>query len=365
MIKSKKYKGIYLHKLANGDITFYIQYIDEDKKNCKIKVGRRSEGIDENYCFHKRNELINQIRLGENPKLIQKKGPSFDEVAQKYFINLINEGRSANATMISTQSYNKHIVKYIKDKSIYSITAELLNKLKNDKIKTLAPKTVNNQLELISSIINFGKKHLDLQLKNHLSDGKVKKFKLDNNRERFLNKEEIKLLLENVAQNEKLNLAIRLALSTGARLQTLLSIQKKNVDKVNRLVILKDHKNNSTYTSFLPECYFDNFDFLNGLKANDYIISDNGTMLNRSTIQQSFKRVADRLFNIGLASDDRKNRLVFHSLRHTFCSLLAINNVPIFTIQKLVNHRDIKSTIRYSKLDSSSMFNAVENAFAS
>ncbi|MEA3553700.1 MAG: hypothetical protein U9R39_04750 [Campylobacterota bacterium] len=42
MIKSKKYAGIYLHHLLNKDITFYIQYKDEDGKNTKIKVGRKS-----------------------------------------------------------------------------------------------------------------------------------------------------------------------------------------------------------------------------------------------------------------------------------------------------------------------------------
>jgi len=41
------------------------------------------------------------------------------------------------------------------------------------------------------------------------------------------------------------------------------------------------------------------------------------------------KKIADKLFNIGLASDDRKNRVVFHRLRHTYCSLLAINHVQI------------------------------------
>jgi len=99
------------------------------------------------------------------------------------------------------------------------------------------------------------------------------------------------------------------------------------------------------------------------LKANDYVISDTGNILNKSTIQQTFKKIADRLFNIGLASDDRKNRVVFHSLRHTYCSLLAINNVPIFTIQKLVNHRDIKSTLRYAKLDRTTLKKSVEDAF--
>jgi len=39
-----------------------------------------------------------------------------------------------------------------------------------------------------------------------------------------------------------------------------------------------------------------------------------------------------------------------YSLRHTFASHLAINGTPIFTIQKLLNHKDINMTLRYAKL---------------
>ena len=98
MIKSKKYAGIWLHELKNNDTTYYIQYNNEDGRNTKIKVGRKSEGIDENYCFHKRNELISQIRLGENPKLINKQLEAFDDVAQKYFLNRSVEGRKEAST---------------------------------------------------------------------------------------------------------------------------------------------------------------------------------------------------------------------------------------------------------------------------
>jgi len=365
MIKSKKYSGVYLHHLKNKDTTFYIQYCNEDGLNTKIKVGRKSEGINEAYCFNKRNELISQIRLGENPKLIRKNEQKFTDIAQEYYLNLQNEGRSENSTKISQQRYNKHILPYIKDKSIFSISVELLNKIKKDKIKILAPKTVNHLLETISSILNFAIKQLDIKVKNHISDGKVKKFKIDNKRERFLNKDEVQVLLNSIVKGTKIDKATRFALSTGARIQTILTIQKKHIDTLNRTVTLKDHKNNSTYISYLPECYFENFDILDNLKANDYVVSDNGNIINQSTIQHPFKKIADKLFNIGLSSDDRKNRVVFHTLRHTYCSLLAINNVPIFTIQKLVNHKDIKSTLRYAKLDSASMFNAVKDAFAS
>jgi len=33
-----------------------------------------------------------------------------------------------------------------------------------------------------------------------------------------------------------------------------------------------------------------------------------------------------------LKTNDRKNRVVIHALRHTFASHLAINGTPIFTI---------------------------------
>jgi len=363
MVRSKKYIGVWLRILKNLDITYYIQYKDAEGVNRKTKVGRKSAGITEQFCFNNRNDMISKIRLGEVFPLLNKKWMNFDELAQKYFVSLIDNGRSANATKISVQSYNKHLKKVLKNKSVNTIDVATLNKIKQEKRKTLAAKTVNNLLELISCTLNYGIKTLDMKINNVLAEGKVKKFPLDNNRERFLNKEEVVLLLEHTAPFYKIDIATRLGLATGARLTTILSIQKKNIDKVNRTVVLKDFKNNSTYTASLPKCYFENFDFLDTLKANDYVVSDDGAMINKSTIQHPFKKIADRLFNIGLDSNDRKNRVVFHSLRHTFCSLLAINGVPIFTIQKLVNHKDIKSTTRYTKLDNSTMFDAVQSAF--
>lgn len=58
----------------------------------------------------------------------------------------------------------------------------------------------------------------------------------------------------------------------------------------------------------------------------------------------------DDLFNQGLDSSDAKNKVVIHTLRHTFASHLAINGTPIYTIQKLMNHKDITMTLRYPKL---------------
>lgn len=67
-------------------------------------------------------------------------------------------------------------------------------------------------------------------------------------------------------------------------------------------------------------------------------------------ISRRMKPILDNLFNQDLDINDRKNRAVIHTLRHTFASHLAINGTPIYTIQKLLNHKDIKQTMRYAKL---------------
>jgi integrase len=64
-------------------------------------------------------------------------------------------------------------------------------------------------------------------------------------------------------------------------------------------------------------------------------------------------------FNEGIT--DVRNKVVFHTLRHTFASWLAISGTPIFTIKKSLGHKDIKMTMRYSHLLPSTKRKAVEN----
>jgi len=40
----------------------------------------------------------------------------------------------------------------------------------------------------------------------------------------------------------------------------------------------------------------------------------------------------------------------FHTLRHTFCSQLALSGVDIYTIKELAGHKRIEMTMRYSHL---------------
>ena len=47
---------------------------------------------------------------------------------------------------------------------------------------------------------------------------------------------------------------------------------------------------------------------------------------------------------------DPRDRVVFHTLRHTFASWLAIQGTPIYTIKELMGHKTLAMTERYSHL---------------
>lgn len=86
-ISSKKYTGVKYSLLSNGDKSYYIVY-KIDSKPVQIHIGKESEGINEQFCWQKRNEAINKIRFGDNTPIIRGKGKkivSFDEIANVYF----------------------------------------------------------------------------------------------------------------------------------------------------------------------------------------------------------------------------------------------------------------------------------------
>ena len=80
-------------------------------------------------------------------------------------------------------------------------------------------------------------------------------------------------------------------------------------------------------------------------------------------ITKKLQPILNVLFNSELDIKDRQNRVVIHTLRHTFASHLAINGTPIFTIQKLMNHKDINMTLRYAKLAPDSGRDFVEKLY--
>jgi len=361
-IKSKRYTGVYSRKLANGDVSYYITYTDANKKPKTVKIGTKSGGITEKYCFNLRNKTINMIRLGEDPFAhLQKKSLiTLDMIAKEYFSFLKNSGNRHSEKEF--RRYKNHIMIPLGNKNIHSITADDINAIKFKKIKSLAPKTVDHILDLISVIFNHAIKCNKYTGNNPVNSVLVTRYKPDNTRERFLDTDDITALLQSTKENPIIDLFVRCSLSTGARLNDILNIQKKDIQGYH--VTLKDSKNNSTFRGKLSTYLFPDLSFLEGLSPNDFIIGENGKRVSDKYIQKHLSKILNNLFNQGLDKNDRKHRVVVHTLRHTFASNLAMGGVSMPTIQKLINHKDIRMTMKYAKLSPDNGFDDVDKLYS-
>lgn len=167
-----------------------------------------------------------------------------------------------------------------------------------------------------------------------------------------------------VKDNDAFYIFVLIALNTGNRVNDVLKLQKKQVDIKYNTITLMDTKNKSTYKGFFDEDtkrYFENR--LPCMEMNEYIVGSKSTPYPLRTFSRLLLKIIDDLFNKGLKRDDTKNRAVIYTLRHTFASQLAIAGVPIFTIQKLMNHADIQMTMRYAKLAPDSGKEAVKSLY--
>lgn len=364
MIKTKK-TGVYYNETEDKDKVYYFTYndINDNKKKKWVKVGKYSEGIREINAFNLRNEQISKMKHGKDITVISTKKKkeliTLDTLANRYF----EDRKSTNERK---QKYSNHIKPLIGNKQIENITKVDIKKVVNSVLHLgRSNGTANSVLSLISTIFNHNIKQRDLKIVNPCMG--ISKLKDDNKRDRFLTTDEINKLKDEVKENFFVNLFVEFALCTGGRLETILHIQKKDIDLDNKTVNLNNLKTKKRYTGFLQDELIEILkEYLPSLNANDYVVTQKGLHYKKADHKQIHRRlkpILDKLFNEGLKADDTTNRAVIHTLRHTFASHLAINGTPIFTIQKLMNHSDIKQTLRYAKLAPDSGKNDVQGLY--
>ena len=347
-VNSKKYQGVQVYRMDNGDISYSIRVKDLDGKTRRIKMGLKSEGITEIYCSKKRSELQLKLRLGDHDPLLKERNViTLNEAAtifydEKAIYNRDNHRQRGNYERMFADNLGKKPLNKITEADIKKLQKTLVDKGRQ-------PKTINSYVGVIQSIFNYA---IDNKLFKGTNPTRgIKRHKEDNKRERFLSKEEIAMLYDAIKSDRLLTLFVMLALVTGGRYNTVRRIQKKHINFTTRTITLQDFKNDSTYTGFLDTKTAEAVkEHVQRLKPNDYIFARGGSIYKERSLQRHLKIVLDKLFNDGLDRKDSKNRVVVHTLRHTFASHLAMNGVPLLTIQKLMNHKDIDMTMRYAKL---------------
>lgn len=172
--------------------------------------------------------------------------------------------------------------------------------------------------------------------------------KKDNRRQRYLSAEESHLLLAELKQRTPTSHDMALcALDMGLRFGEIAGLTWQDVDLERKQVLIRDPKARTNRVAFLTARTLRMLKARKALATGQFVFpSRTGGLMDR--ISHVFRHVADRLFNQGV--DDPRQRVCFHTLRHTFASWLVEAGTSLYAVKELMGHADFDMTQRYSHL---------------
>jgi len=336
--KKRKYNG-------KPDKNFYITYKHEGKLEWE-KVGWQSEGYSIRIAADIRAERIRAIRHGDELPKKKKKAPLFRDVAQKYLewakSNKAKGGRD------DFYRYRKYLDEALGDKRMNEISSFDLERLKSTLQKEdLAAATVKHYLVLVRQIYNKAIAWREYKGENPVKG--VKLPKLNNKRERFLSHAEAGLLLEELSKSSpQLHDMALLSLHCGLRAGEIFNLKGQDLDFENEIINISNPKNGESRKAYMTSAVKKMFQSYLPLEPGEFVFKDRHNRQIKE-VSKTFGRVVKKIgWNEGV--HDRRQRVTFHTLRHTFASWLAIQGEPILTIKELLGHKSLEMTMRYAHL---------------
>lgn len=172
--------------------------------------------------------------------------------------------------------------------------------------------------------------------------------KKDNRRQRYLSTEESHQLLAQLRLRSPTSHDMALmALDCGLRFSEIAALTWQDCDLDRQQVLIRDPKARTNRIAYLTARTHSMLTQRKAQGAGTLVFpSFTGGLMDR--ISHSFRYVCDDLFNKNV--DDPRQRVCFHTLRHTFASWLVESGTSLYAVKELMGHKDFAMTQRYSHL---------------
>jgi integrase len=242
--------------------------------------------------------------------------------------------------------YNNHL-NYLVNTKLQDISVQdivgLRNKLQNNNKKA---QTVTHILGLIRFIYNYAIKTGLYHGNNPVNIDLPKK---DNARIRFLDKKEANLLLNALKNRSKYIYSISvMSLYTGMRLSEITTLKWSEINMEQKIIHILDPKNGKNRVVNIPKIVYDMLIQISPKEKNQPVFQ-RGKGGQATPSLHLFERVVKELgLNDGIT--DERQKVIFHSLRHTFASWMVMAGTDLYTVSNLLGHSSLQMTKRYAHL---------------
>ena len=344
--------GLSIELRGAGRGTWRLRYSHNGEQSC-LSIGLLSDMSLDDARAHA-FAYKKQLRLGENPMNSLKNErvcPKFSEFVEKYYLPYI---RSYKRCVTADQTLlDNHLLPAFGNARMNAITRyDVVMFLQEKVAANYKPAYCNRFLVLLGFCFNLAIKwDITGVIKNPVKD--VERLKANNKIERFLKQDEALRLLQAIqaSPNQMLQYFVPLALLTGARKRELLDARWEDIDfnrRVWRIPMTKSGRpRHVPLTNEAVEILTTLRSRLPQMLEQPELIENPWILPNLSTgkpFQSIFNSWNTARIKAGVSD------LRVHDLRHSFASALVNQGIPIYDIQKLLGHQDIKTTERYAHL---------------
>jgi integrase len=372
-----KFKGVRAREHATRkhgikpDLYFFIRYqFDGERK--EEGLGWASEGWSAEKAALKLAELKTAAKIGQGESRLsekreakkqadrlirvkkeeqEKKAVTYAQYFVDHYLHDVEQSKTSIALKPEKSLHENWILPAIGKVHVFDIGELHIKKVSLLMKKAgRAPRTIQYAHAAIRMVLNHAKKtgyyHNENPVK-HLS--KSDKPKFDNKRLRFFSHSEAEDLLSALYEKSKdLHDMTMLSLHCGLRAGEIFSLTWQNIDLKHKLISVTRTKSGKDRTVPMTEAVYEMFNARNLKNKNELVFPDKKGG-KRKQISNTFERIVEELgFNENTAG--RKDKLVFHSCRHSCASWLVQAGVPLLTVKEILGHSTIAMTERYSHL---------------
>ena len=245
------------------------------------------------------------------------------------------------------------LLPYFGQRFLSAIRPKHIEDYKQMRAKVAAFTTVNLELQqlgtILGSAVTWG----------YLKDNparEVKRLRIPEREPTYLTREQIALLYPQCY--DWLHTFVAIALNTGMRVSEVLALEWEDVDIATRVIKVRSDEDFTTKGRRNRELPVNGF-LLHVLKKAPRHISFPHILFTSNGRSPSDADVRQRFYYAVKQANLPHFRV--HDLRHTFGTHLVANGVDIRTIQELMGHTDLKTTMKYLHAAPNRMRGAVEN----
>jgi len=354
MISVKGYAGVYftestIHRWRDRpDRIYWITFRDATGSQRWERTGRASEGWTPQSAQKRRYELLEQVRVSAyKPRAERNKDKlTFGALMKDHYLPWSEANKRQSRT--DEYLYRLWIEPHLGNKPLSAVSPLDVERIKSEaKQAGKAPATVRHVLCVIRQAFNRAGQWGLYDGPNPVSSVKIPK--VNNAKHRFLTHDEEQRLLAALRKKSPQTAQISIiALYSGLRLGEITRLKWGHIDRAKGITRVLDTKTNEGRVVFLTAPVEAVLDELPQGEPDELLFKSR----KKDQVQEvskSFDRVIEEL-GLNKGVKDRRLKLTFHGLRHTWASRAVQSGVPLYTVAAALGHKTLTMSQRYAHL---------------